>query len=166
MSEFDSRFFERCHDAGELELLKGIRADLGILIVRFNELLSLLRQKPHLKSARVFLMPATINVGQTANAVILALDQNGQPFTLDSTYQVAYNASAPADVSFSPVNPDGSDTVAGVNADPGDAISATITRPDGVVINASADTLTVTAAAAVLTSASVSLTANASARKR
>lgn len=147
----------REHQEDEIEILRGIRADLGILILRFNELLNILKRKPHLTSARTIVMPKTIQVGQTANAAIQGLDQFGKPFPLDATYQVAYSAATPADVSFSPVNPDGSDTVAGINPDAGDAISATITRPDGVVITASADTLMITAATPVLTSAAVVL---------
>ena len=104
-------------------------------------------------------MPKTIPVGGTANAAIVGLDQNGKPFTLDATYTVAYASSAPADESFSPVNPDGSDTIAALaaSAASGDQISATITRPDGVVITATPDVLTITPVTPVLTSASVVL---------
>jgi hypothetical protein len=147
------------HHNEVIELLRGIRQDAGTLILRFNELLTFLRQTPRLTKARIILMPKSVTVGGTANAAIVGLDQNGKPFTLDSTFTVAYASSNPADESFSPVNPDGSDTVAALAASPagGDQISATITRPDGVVISATPDVLTITPVVPVLTSASVVL---------
>ncbi len=119
------------------------------------------RLTPTLTRARITIMPASIQVGKTATATIQGLDQNGQPFPLDETYTVQYSASAPADVSFGAPNPDGSVVITGVNPDAGDNILASITRPDGVVIQTNADTLTVTAATvSVLTSATLSLKAN------
>lgn len=149
----------REHQKEVIELLRGIRADAGTLILRFNELLTLLRQTPRLIQARVIVMPKAVQVGGTANAAIVGLDQNGNPFPLTSAFSVAYASSTPADESFSPVNPDGSDTIAALAASPasGDQISATITRPDGVVITATPDVLTITPVTPVLTSASVVL---------
>jgi len=91
----------------------------------------------------------------------VCLDQNGQPFTLDATYTEAYSASAPADVTVGATNADGSATITGVAADPGDTIGCVITRPDGVQITAGTDVLTITPVTPptpVLTSATVVLT--------
>jgi len=137
------------------ELLKNAEKQLHVQ----REILGRLQQQPILTKARISIMPKTVPVGGTANAVIKGVDQNGQPFVLDATYKVTYQSSAPADESFSPVNADGSDTIAALapSAASGDQISASITRPDGVVINATPDVLTITAATLVLTSASVVL---------
>lgn len=115
---------------------------------------------PNLHSARIQIMPKTVKVGEVAKATIVGLDQNGQPFTIDTTYQVAYSASSPADVSIGTPGIDGSADVTALAEDVGDVISAVITRPDGQVVIASADTLTIEPAAPpapVLTSASVVL---------
>jgi hypothetical protein len=142
----------------EIKLLRELLETAEEQLVALQEILQVLR-RPILTFARVTIMPKTVPVGGTANAVIQGLDQNGQPFVLDATYKVAYQSSTPADESFSPVNADGSDTIAALAASPaaGDQISATITRPDGVVISATPDVLTITAATPVLTSASVVL---------
>ena len=152
-----SEHARREHEGKELLLLEQINKGVwqGVLIL--SDIRSLLKQKPILIKAKVIIMPKTIPVGGTAQAAIQGFDQNGKPVVLDSTYTVTPSASAPSDVSFSPVNPDGSFTVVGVNADPGDSIGASITRPDGSVIQASADVLTVTAAASVLATANVVL---------
>lgn len=118
--------------------------------------------KPRLTSAILKLkdieMPKTVNIGETAQAVITGLDQNGSLIALDATYTVAYQASNPADVSFGTPNADGSNTVTAVAPDTGDVISAIITRPDGQQITTTSDTLIVNAPAVpVLTSATLVL---------
>jgi hypothetical protein len=128
----------------------------GKILTKEDEILALLKTRPILTKASIDLMPKTIEVGQTANAVINAVDQFGNPFPLTGL-AVQYVASIPGDVTFGPVNPDGSDTITGVNADAGNAISANITRADGTVITAAPDTLTITPAVPVLTSATVVL---------
>jgi hypothetical protein len=146
------------------ELLKDIDQDVDYIkklvskIYSQNiEILQLLRQKPILLEARVEIMPKTIQVGQTATATLQTTWSDGQTHTLDSTYQVSYAAANPSNVSFAPPAADGSDVVTGVAADPGDAISAVITRPDGAVVTASSDILTIVAPAPTLVSATVVL---------
>jgi hypothetical protein len=146
------------------ELLKDIDQDVDYIkklvskIYSQNiEILQLLRQKPILLQARIKIMPKTIQVGQTAVAELQTIWSDGQTRMLDSTYQVTYAAANPSNVSFAPPAVDGSDVVTGVAADPGDAISAVITRPDGTVISASPDTLTIVAPAPTLVSATVVL---------
>ena len=115
----------------------------------------LLGKEAKLTSARVELMPKSIAVGGTANALIQGFDQFGQPFSLNGV-PVTPVASAPADVSFGTptVNADGSVSVVvtGVNADPGDSISASVGS-----VTSSADVLTITPPAPVLTSATLVL---------
>ena len=104
-------------------------------------------------------MPKTIPVGGTSLATLVCKDQNGQPFTLDATYKETYAASAPADVTVGTPNADGSATITGVAADPGNTIGATVTRPDGVAVTLTTDTLVITGATGpVLTSGAVVLT--------
>src|SRR5258707_12520923 len=79
---------------------------------------------PNLHSARIQIMPKTVKVGEVAKATIVGLDQNGQPFTIDTTYQVAYSASSPADVSIGTPGIDGSADVTALAEDVGDVISA------------------------------------------
>jgi len=143
----------------EIELLRQLLTTAGQQLVTQREILQVLATRSILTKARVIITMKTVQVGGTANAVIQGLDQNGQPFPLDATYKVAYQSSTPADESFSPVNPDGSDTIAALAASPaaGDQISATIQRPDGVVISATPDVLIITPAVPVLTSAKVVL---------
>ena len=101
-------------------------------------------------------MPKTIEVGQTATAVISGFDQFGKPFPLSSSDSISVTASVGADVTFdAPVfNADGtvSVVITGVNPDAGDSISATV---DTITTNA--DVLTINAPAAVLTSATLTL---------
>jgi hypothetical protein len=157
MSHFDEHD-RRKYEAEVIALLESIRSHVGATDVTTKQILQLLKQKPHLTKARIVIMPKQIQVGQTAQAVIQGFDQNGNPFPLDSSYGVTYSASNPADVSFSsPVNPDGSDTITGLAVDAGVAIGATITRPDGAVVSATADTLTIVAPPPVLTTATVVL---------
>ena len=127
----------------------------GDIIDLLGKIIKLLT--PKLYSARIDVMPKTVHVGDVSKATLVGLDQNGQPFPIDATYQVAYSAANPATATFGVPAADGSADVTAVAADPGNAISAAITRPDGQVIQASPDTLVIEAAAAVLTSASVSL---------
>src|ERR1700733_343340 len=82
------------------------------------------------------IMPKTIAVGATANAVLAATGSDGNPYILSAADTISLAAAVPADVSFQSgpptFNADGTATVVvtGVNADPGDAITATV---DGVV---------------------------------
>ena len=123
------------------------------------EIQATLARMSALTFARVIIVPKTIQVGQTAQAAIQGLDQNGQPFPLDSTYQVVYTASSPSDVTITTPNPDGSATITGVNPNPGIQVGATITKPDGSTVTATPDTLVIQAVTPtpVLTSASVVL---------
>lgn len=133
----------------------------------FRELAGLLHEvrqiqnilEPKLSKGQVTLQMKTIQVGATANATLALLDQNGAPFTIDSTYSVVYTASNPASVSISAPNADGSATITGVAADPGNTIGATVTRPDGVAVTLTPDTLVITATTPtpVLTSGAVVL---------
>ena len=103
-------------------------------------------------------MPATINVGQTSTATIQGSDQFGQPFAV-AGLAIAYVPSDPQNVTLAPVGADGSDIITGVAPDASESIGANITRADGVVIQASADVLTINAAPVpVLTTAKVVLT--------
>lgn len=156
----DSRFEEHARhqvEALEIKLLQQIARTLGHIQLVVTEILQLQKHKPILVKGKVFIMSKSVVVGSSVLAVIQGFDQNGNPFPLDASYKVAYAASAPSDVSFGAVNPDGSDVVTGVAADPGDSISATIQRPDGVVISADPDVLVVTAPVPVLTSTKVVL---------
>ena len=103
----------------------------------------------------ITIMPKTILVGASALAHLVATGTDGKPFVLSAADTIALAAATPGDVSFGPpvFNADGSADVpvTGVNADPGDAITATV---DGVPSNS--DTLTV--APAVANVASVTLT--------
>ena len=147
-----------------------IREDLREIVNALHAILDELQEVEHdvhpkpvpqLFQGKVNLMPKTIQVGGTSLATLVCLDQNGQPFTLDATYKEQYSASAPADVTVGTPNADGSATITGVAADPGDTIGCSITRPDGVVITAGTDVLTITPApppTPVLTSATVVLT--------
>lgn len=102
-------------------------------------------------------MPKTINAGETATATIQGFDQFGKAFPLDATFQVAYTQSNSADATFGPTNPDGSASLTANTADT-DTIGAIITRPDGTVVTATPDVLTINAAAIpVLTTATVVL---------
>lgn len=152
MDHEERKFRER-----EIALLEQIQRGIWSAVIRLDTLIILQKQKPHLTKARIIVMPKSIQVGQTANITLQGFDQNGQPFPLDASYGVQYSASTPADVEFSAPGPDGSGTVKGLAVDAADAIGATITRPDGVVITANADALSITAPPAVLTSASVVL---------
>lgn len=148
------------------ELRKDLREIVRLLRKIFDELQEIeidVRPKtvPQLFQGKVNLMPKTIPVGGTSLATLVCLDQNGSPFTLDATYTEAYSASAPADVTVGATNADGSATITGVAADPGDTIGCVITRPDGVAITAGTDVLTITPVTPpvpVLTSATVVLT--------
>jgi len=146
------------------ELLKDIEKDVDYIsqtvskiYTQNNEILKLLRQKPILLQARVQVMPKTVQVGQTATSTLTTVWSDGQTHVLDSTYQVTYNAANPSNVSFAPPASDGSDVITAVAVDPGDSISATITRPDGVVVTASPDVLTITAPPVTLVGATVVL---------
>ena len=140
-----------------LEELGYIRVITGKNNLLLHEIRHLLRQKPHLTRGRIIVMPKQIQVGETAQAVLQGVDQFGNPFPLDASYSVVPTASAPADVSVGPVNPDGSFTITGIAADPGDSIGAQVTRPDGTVITFSPDTLVIAAPAPVLTAGAVVL---------
>lgn len=147
----------RSHEEQELAVLRDIRRSLGHLVLITGDIRDLLK-RPTLVKARITLMPKTVNVGETATAVIQGFDQNGQPMTLDSSYTVAYSASNPAAVQFAPPNPDGSDTITALAPEPSDSISAVITGgPNAVNVTATADVLTINAAASVLTTANVVL---------
>jgi hypothetical protein len=147
----------RQHEERETHLLRELVRLAGQQVLILSDIRALLKHKSILVKARIIIMPKTIAVGGTALAIIQGLDQNGKPFPLDATYPTAYTAANPSNVSFGPVSPDGSDTITGVAADPGDSIGANITRPDGVVIAATPDVLTITAPVPVLTSAAVVL---------
>lgn len=137
--------------------LLNIRITGGQNKVLLHEVLRLLRQKPILTKGIVTIMPKQIQVGETAQAVLKGVDQNGNAFPLDATYVVTPTASAPSDVNVGPVSPDGSFQLTGVAADSADSIGAQITRPDGVVLTATPDILTILAPPPVLTSVTVSL---------
>lgn len=101
-----------------------------------------------LSRARLHLMPKTVTVGQTANAVISGVDQFGNPFPLTSADTISIAASTPADVTFGAVTFPGDGTalvvVTAVNADPGDGITATVgsfTATDTLTIEAPAPAL-------------------------
>jgi hypothetical protein len=100
----------------------------------------------HLTESRITLMPKSINVGQTANAVISATKADGSPFAITTADTVALVAANPANATLGApvINADGTVTVpvTGAAPDPGDAITATV---DGVA--SQPDTLTVTTAA-------------------
>jgi hypothetical protein len=104
----------------------------------------------HLTQSKVNLMPKTIAVGGTSNAVISATKADGTPFLITAADQVSLAASVNADVTFgAPVfNSDGTATivVTGVNPDPSDEITATV---DGVVSAPDALTISSPAPAAV-----------------
>jgi hypothetical protein len=122
--------------------------------------------EPHHQLTRLelTLMPATIAVGAVATATLLGFDQNGNAFAIPASATIVMNAATPADVSFgTPVfNADGSVSVpvTAVNADPGDAISATV---NGIV--STVDTLTITTATTTpqLTTVTLTLAASGSA---
>jgi len=139
-----------------LEDLEYIRKKVSENNLLLHQVLSLLKQRQILVSAEIVVMPKQIEVGQTAEATIQGKDQNGSPIVLDSTYKVAYQASDPAGVTFGTPNADGSDTVTG-NVAESETISAVITRPDGVQVTATGDTLTIVPQPPVLTSAAVVL---------
>ena len=113
-----------------------------------------------LSGARITLMPKSIVVGGTASAVIAGFDQFGKPFPISSSDSVTLQASTAADVTFgSPsFNADGTVTVSmtGVNPDDSDSITAVVADPTGTVTS-SADVLTITAPAPVLTTATLTL---------
>lgn len=102
---------------------------------------------PHLDKGKVNLMPVSIPVGGTATAKLNLVGSDGNPFTIDSTYTVAFAASVAADVTLGTVNSDGSVTITGVNADPSDVIGCTVTPPGGAPVVLNSDTLTITAIA-------------------
>lgn len=139
----------------EVRLLREIRNTL-------NEIRDLLKPAPPiLTQARCITVPKTVNVGDSFNVAIAGLDQFGQPFPLDANYSVTYGASNPAAVQLpSPPQPDGSGGGTALAADPSVLISATITGPGGLSVNATADTLTINAIVVppALTSASVVIT--------
>lgn len=146
-----------------LDELRGIRGDVSNLPKELRKELaelSLIEQDVHPKppillEGEVILMPATIAVGGTANATLNLIGSDGNPFTIDSTYTVAYAASVAGDVSLGTVNPDGSVTITGVNADPGDVIGCTVTPPNGgTPVVLTPDTLTITAGTTGVTLAS------------
>ena len=96
-----------------------------------------------LSRVRLHLMPKTLTVGQTANAVISAVDQFGNPFPLTSANNISVAASTPADVTIGAVSFPGDGTavvvVTAVSADPGDGITATVdsfSATDTLVIEA------------------------------
>ena len=116
----------------------------------------ILRSMHPINNLEITVMPKTIAVGEVANAVLTAVGSDGKPFPLTTADTITLAASVPADVSFgAPVfNADGTATVpvTGVNADPSDAISATV---DAVVSNT--DTLTITPPAPKLGSVTLAL---------
>ena len=128
-------------DHTDKELLRSIGATLREILEEVEEIRRSL--KPKLTQGRIWIMPKTIKVGESATATLQGLDQNGQPFVIDAKYGVVYTASAPGDVMFSPPGTDGSDVVLGVNADPSVSITASVTRPDGVVVSFAGDVLDV-----------------------
>lgn len=133
----------------EVKLLRDIRSTL-------HSILGLLKPVPFY--ARITTMPKSIEVGQTATAMLQVVGTDGAPFVLDSTYTVTPSAATPASVSFGPVNADGSFIITGVAADAGDSIGATITGgPKNVSVVATPDVLTITAGAVVPASATVVL---------
>ncbi|SRR5258708_7721352 len=136
--------------------LRELRRAVGRNEKRLEVILDILRHKSILSKARVTVMPKTISVGETATATIQGLDQFGKAFPLDATYQVVYNQSNPADATFATPGPDGTALLTANVADT-DIIGATITRPDGSVVTAGTDTLTINPPVAVLTTANVVL---------
>lgn len=147
----------RKHEAEELQLLKDIRRLAGQQVLILSDIRSLLKHKPILTQARITIMPKTIEVGQTAPVVLQGFDQNGGAFPLDATYKVVPSGSNPSNATFSAPTPDGGFVATGVAVDPGDVIGASVTRPDGVVIQAATDTLTIVPVPLVLTTAKVVL---------
>jgi hypothetical protein len=107
-------------------------------------------------TAEIKLMPKTIVVGGTSNAVLAGFDQFGKPFPLTSADTITPVSSTPADETFGAptFNADGTATivVTGLVATAGDSISASV---GGVA--SSSDTLTITAPAPVLTTATLTL---------
>lgn len=143
--------------AHELQELRSLRT-LRVLTQEVGEIEEDL--DPKLSHGQVILQMKTIQVGGTSLATLALLDQQGAPFTIDSTYSVAYTASNPTTVSVGASNADGSATITGLAADPGNQIGATVTRPDGVLVTLTPDVLVITEVTPVpvLTSGSVVLT--------
>lgn len=164
-AEWGSMFFDSFAEiarslkviAYELQELRALRA-LRLLAREIGEIEEDL--DPKLSHGQVILKMKTIQVGGTSLATLALLDQQGAPFTIDSTYTVAYTASNPTTVSVGASNADGSATITGLAADPGNQIGATVTRPDGVLVTLTPDTLVITEVTPVpvLTSGSVVLT--------
>ena len=156
MSHFD-KHQRHLHEAEELKELREIKKSLSDILRALTQILLLLKQKPHLSKGKVIVMPKTIEVGQTAQAVLQGVDQNGNPFPLDASYRVQPTASNPADVESGTPNPDGSFVVTALAVDPADMIGAQVTRPDGTTITFDPDTLTIEPATPVLTTGKVVL---------
>jgi hypothetical protein len=135
------------HELRDLEGLSRkihqVEDEQNTLSTKLDQILD--RLTPKLQKGSVNLMPKTIAVGGTSLATLALVDTTGAPMVIDATYTVQYSASNPASVSVGTVNPDGSAVITGVSADPGNTIGATVTRPDGVVITLSSDTLVITA---------------------
>jgi hypothetical protein len=121
-----------------------VEDEQNILSKKLDQILD--RLLPKLEKGSVNLMAKTIAVGGTSLATLALVDTTGAAMVIDATYRVTYAASNPASVSIGAVNPDGSAVLTGVSADPGNTIGATVTRPDGVVISLSPDTLVITGA--------------------
>jgi pyruvate kinase len=139
-------------------ILHGIISIFRAVLVVYFVLLTYVIYKAVVRKnliVRLTVMPKTIQVGQTATAVLKATGTDGNPFKLTSADQVALLAGTAQDVTIgTPVfMDDGSVEIllTGVNPDASDPITATV---DGVTSNA--DTLTIEAAA--VTVASVNLT--------
>jgi len=144
----DNRPLRHHHHACDCSrcILRDIRHYVRLILYHLNPI----------RSVEITIMPKTIAVGATANAVIAAFDQLGKPFPLTPTDVIALAASVPTDVSFGTpsVNPDGTATivVTGVAPDAGDSITATVSG-----VTSSADVLTVTAPVPVLTTMTLTL---------
>lgn len=154
---FMGEFF-RHDDRDDKAFRKELLHKLSRLVKIGEDILSVLQRTPILSKARLTLMPKTVEVGQTATAVLQGLDQFGHPMSIDSSYSVSYQASNPADVSFGTPNPDGSDVITAVAADPGDSITAVVSGgPKNVSVTSSSDVLVINAPAPVLTSVNLVL---------
>lgn len=151
-------FFNRHDDKAEAQFRKDVLHKLSRLVKVGEDILFVLQRAPILSKVRLILMPKQVEVGGTATAILTGQDQFGQPFPIDGSYTVTYQASNPADVSFGTPNPDGSDVITGVAIDPGDSITAVVSGgPKNVSVTSSSDVLTVVAPAPVLTTVTLAL---------
>jgi len=149
--EFLSRGDERYRWAADVAIVHALR-DIAEELRRIRVILHH-EFVPHISLTRITIMPKTVAPGQTATAHITAAKSDGSTYTITTADSVSLAAAVPGDVTFGAptFNADGSCdiVVTAVNADPGDAITATVdgvtSQPDTLTISAPAPaTVTVT----------------------